>query len=163
MTCMGPSVSPKRFHMIFTAMMLLFAAGGAMAEPIRYTGFVITDGQLGNWKFHNARVVLTFDSDTKNVQMLDESCVGTKAAFNATGVAKVTIIDHERIATARFDPNQIFVSFDQEYGGVGFGSFAPGAPFVAASCSNPESLQPGYPLALHHGTMDFAPGTIWIG
>jgi hypothetical protein len=43
-------------------------ASAALAEPIKYTAFTITDGQLGSWAFHNARVILTFVSDTNNVQ-----------------------------------------------------------------------------------------------
>jgi len=48
----------------------LLAVCAAMAEPVTYTGFTITDGKLGNWAFHNARVYLTFKSDTKNVQFM---------------------------------------------------------------------------------------------
>ncbi len=144
---------------VITAITMLLASSFALGQPMTYTGFVITDGQLGAWQFHNARVMLTFESDTKYAQTLDDACVGTTAVFNSTGVARVTIVDHERVVTAKLDPRQIFVSFDQEYGGVGFGSFAPGPPFVAASCSNPAALQPGYPLALHHGTMDNAGNT----
>ena len=42
-------------------------ASTVSAGPIKYTGFTITDGQLGSWAFHNARVILTFVSDTKYV------------------------------------------------------------------------------------------------
>ena len=35
-----------------------------------YTGFTITDGQLGNWQFHNARVYLTFKGDTNNARFI---------------------------------------------------------------------------------------------
>jgi hypothetical protein len=146
-----PSLSAS-LPFVFTAIAMLLASSSALGEPIKYTGFTITDGQLGTWKFHNARLVLTFESDTNNVQMLAKTCVGTNAAFNSTGVARVTIVDHEKVVTARLNPNQIFVSFDQDEGGVGFGSFGPG--YTAPSCTDPTSLQPAYPLGLHHGTMD---------
>jgi hypothetical protein len=150
----------KRFTRTFRPTLRLFVLAAtaifltsslALGQPITYTGFIITDGQLGNWSFHNARVILTFESDTNYVQQLDPAC-GTSAAFNSTGVARITIVDHERVVRAKFDPHQIFVSFDQTFGGVGFGSFGPG--FTAPDCSNPASLQPAYPLGLHHGTMD---------
>jgi len=152
----GGFLSSVRLPFAFTAITMILASSFALGEPIRYTGFTVMDGQLGTWKFHNARVILTFDSDTKYVETLGTACIGVNAAFNSTGVARVTIADHEKIVTAKFDPNQIFVSFDQDNGGIGFGSFAPGPPFVAASCSNPGSLIPSYPLGLHHGTMDYA-------
>ena len=81
------------------------------------------------------------------MQTLTQACVGTDAAFNSTGAARVTIIDHEKVVTARLAPNQLFVSFDQDFGGVGIGSFNPGPPFVPATCSNAASLQPASPLA----------------
>lgn len=145
--------SNVRLFVLATIAPLLMMSALALAQPITYTGFVITDGQLGNWNFYNARVILTFESDTNYVQILPP-CVGTTAAFNSTGVARITIIDHEQVVHAKFDQNQIFVSFDQRFGGVGFGSFGPG--FTAPDCLHPESLQPAYPLGLHHGTMDDA-------
>jgi hypothetical protein len=146
-------------QLLFTAIAIFLAAPLALAQSttsITYTGFTITDGQLGAWQFHNARVILTIQSDTNSVQTLTQACVGTDAAFNSAGSARVTIIDHEKVVHARLAPNQLFVSFDQDYGGVGIGSFAPGPPFVPATCANAASLQPAYPLGLHHGTMDAA-------
>ena len=55
---------------IIVAGISLVVVCAAMAEPVTYTGFTITDGKLGNWSFHNARVYLTFKSDTKNVQFM---------------------------------------------------------------------------------------------
>jgi hypothetical protein len=143
--------------LVLTVITVLVTACFGFGEPITYTGFIITDGQLGSWQFHNARVVLTFKSDTEFIQAIDPSCVmGQHVVYNPTGVATITIADHERVVTARFDRNQIFVSFDQDAGGVGFGSFAPGPPFVNATCANAAGLTPTYPLGLHHGTMDDA-------
>jgi len=152
-SCSSHSASRQ---LCLTAIAIFLAASFAFAGSITYTGFTITDGQLGAWTFHNARVILTFGSDPNYVQTLTQACVGTDAAFNSTGAARVTIIDHEKVVTARLAPNQLFVSFDQDFGGVGIGSFNPGPPFVPATCSNAASLQPAYPLGLHHGTMDSA-------
>jgi hypothetical protein len=41
-----------------------------LAKPVTYTGFTITDGKLGSWSFHNARVYLTFQGDTNNVHLI---------------------------------------------------------------------------------------------
>lgn len=55
---------------IIVAGISLVAVCAALAEPVTYTGFTITDGKLGNWSFHNARVYLMFKSDTTNVQFM---------------------------------------------------------------------------------------------
>ena len=63
----------------------------ASAAPVTYTGFTITDGKLGPWEFHNARVYLTFQSDTRNVQFVQypdivDPTKGTLDAYiNSTG------------------------------------------------------------------------------
>jgi hypothetical protein len=136
----------------------LMCSFGLGQQPITYTGFMITDGQLGSWQFHNARIVLTFRSNTSFVQKINPACVmGQNVVYNPTGVATITIADHERVVTARLARHQIFVSFDQDAGGVGFGSYAPGGVFVNdATCANAAGLTPTYPLGLHHGTMDNA-------
>jgi hypothetical protein len=146
--------------LVIAVITVLVTACFGFGEPITYTGFMITDGQLGSWQFHNARVVLTFKSDTQFIQTIDPACLpnGQNVVYNPNGVATVTIVDHERVVTARFERNQIFVSFDVDAGGVGFGSFAPGPRFVNATCANVDGLTPTYPLGLHHGTTDFTPG-----
>jgi hypothetical protein len=59
--------------------------------------------------------------------------------YNPTGAASVTIADHERVVTAKFAPNQIFASFDQDAGAIGIGSFS-GPPFIPSTCGNADSL-----------------------
>ncbi len=51
----------------FVVVTLLFVST-ALAAPVTYTGLTITDGQLGSWSFTNARVYLTFQTDTSFVQ-----------------------------------------------------------------------------------------------
>jgi hypothetical protein len=142
-------------------MTVLLLASAASAAPVTYTGFTITDGQIGNWVFHNARVYLTFQSDTNNVQSttFPDPFGGTvDIVFNPTGTAAVTIISGSKSVHATFAPNQIFVSLDLgntgdiHVGGrgVGFGSFTS------------YGVEPAYPLGIEDGTIDWgdilAPG-----
>jgi hypothetical protein len=136
------------------AVAVLFLSSAANAEPVTYTGFTITDGQLGSWKFHNARVYLTFQGDTNNVQFIQppDPFGGTIDAWvNQTGKASVTIISGGRAVHATFAPNQIFISLDlgntgnTHVGGrgVGFGSFTS------------YGIEPAYPLGIEDGTLDW--------
>ena len=128
---------------------LAFASGlvaSAAAVPITYTGFTITDGKIGTHTFHNARVILTFVSDTTYVQQT--TILGQSIAYNPTGTAKIVIVGDHLNVQATIAPNQIFVSFDKSNGGVGFGSFAPDG-----------SLDPAYPFAVD-GWMVQGPLTI---
>ena len=148
--------SLSRRSLVFTVLTILVTAGFGFGQAaITYTGFLITDGQLGTWQFHNARVVLTFQSNTRFIQTVNPTCVQSQnVVYNPVGLATVTIADHDQVVTARFARNQIFVSFDQDAGGVGFGSNAPGGVFDNATCANAAGFTPIYPLALHHGTSD---------
>ena len=124
----------------------------APAEPITYTGFTITDGRLGLWKFHNARVYLTFQSDTSNVQPMQVPGDGGPIDLyvNQSGKALVVIISDGKVVKANFAPNQIFVSVDLGHTndtphlggrGVGFGSFTA------------TGMEPTYPLGINEGTL----------
>jgi hypothetical protein len=130
-----------------SVVMALLLASPALAGPITYSGFTITDGKLGSWQFHNARVFLTFESDTNNVQTLNVPIPNTTQtvtiAYNPTGVARITIVGEDRTVHATFKKGQIFASYDLSNGGVGFGSFAPDGSF-----------QPAYPLGVAGGTVD---------
>jgi hypothetical protein len=133
----------------------------AQAAPVTYTAFTITDGQLGRWHFHNARVILRFDSDTNNVQFLqipdpvDPTNPLADIAINTVGTASVTIATAQRRVHATFAPNQIFVSIDRGSldgsvlvggRGVGFGSF---------SATAPGGLEVSYPFGIEDGTIDW--------
>lgn len=113
----------------------LLLVSSALAVPITYTGFTITGGKIGTHVFHNARVILTFVSDTSNVQLT--TLLGTSVAYNPTGTTRITIVGDKLNIQATFAPKQIFVSLDRTNGGVGFGSFAADG-----------SLQPVYPLGV---------------
>ena len=129
-------------------------ASTAYAAPVTYTGVTITNGRLGSWTFHNARVYLTLQTDASYVQQTQISgvnlaylgpfppqqlCTGTPAPI---GTARVTIVSGERKVQATFAPNQLFVSLDQNNGGVGFGSCDPNGGF-----------EPAYPLGVAGGTI----------
>ena len=59
------------YTVVLVAIAMFLTSSIAQGQPITYTGFVITDGQLGAWQFHNARVIFTFQSDTRYVQVLN--------------------------------------------------------------------------------------------
>ncbi len=136
----------------FLGILFFLSTIAVSAEPITYTGFTITDGSLGAWKFHNARVYLTFQSDTRNVQFMQAPGDGgtIDIYINQTGKASVTIISEGKLVTATFAPNQIFVSVDLGHSndlphlggrGVGFGSVTP------------TGIEPTYPLGINEGTL----------
>jgi hypothetical protein len=136
-----------------SAVLLASAAGAA---PVTYSGFTITDGQLGTWAFHNARVYLTFHGDTNNVQFIQPpdpfNPGGSIDAYvNTVGTASVTIISGRKRVHATFAPNQILISLDlgntgdPHVGGrgVGFSSFTS------------TGIEPAYPLGIEDGTIDW--------
>jgi hypothetical protein len=132
------------------------------AVPVTYTGVTITDGQLGRWQFHNARVILRFDGDTNNVQFMqvpdpnDPTNPLADIAINMMGTASVTVVTGRRSVHATFAANQIFVSLDRgsiipgvtNFGGrgAGFGYFSP---------SSPGGVEVAYPLGVEDGTIDW--------
>jgi hypothetical protein len=108
---------------VLSAFIACFAASAAHADPVTYIGFTITDGKIGSWQFHNARVLLTFQSDTSNVQFVqppdfcptatDPNPPTSDVYFNGIGDASVTVSTEGKVVHAKLKPNQIFVSADQ--------------------------------------------------
>jgi hypothetical protein len=142
------------FAVIFS---LMVSAG--MAKPVTYTGFTITDGKLGSWAFHNARVYLTFRGNTNNVQLIhpyidpNNPGIGTVDVWvNLTGKASVTIISGEKAVSAKFADNEISVSLD-----LGDTGFLPpgGARGVGFSSVTAAGFEPAYPLGIEDGTIDW--------
>lgn len=142
--------------------MVLFAAipfvlsALASGVPITYTALTITDGSLGSWTFHNARVYISFETDTSNVQVVQiggvnvvyvgpfpaqQLCTGPATSI---GAARVTIVSGETRVHATFAPNQLFVSLDRDNGGVGIGS------------CGPNGFESAYPFGISDGTIDAA-------
>ena len=96
----------------------VLSASPASAEPVTFTGFTISDGNLGTWAFHTARVYLTLQSDTTDVRFVQYPDVvdptqGTIDAYiNTIGTASVTIVTEGMVEHATFNAGQIFVSLD---------------------------------------------------
>ncbi|HMK71705.1 MAG TPA: hypothetical protein VK454_00115 [Myxococcaceae bacterium] len=142
------------------AVVAVLWAAAVGAAPVTYTGFTIADGQLGSWSFHNARVYLTFQGDTKDVQFIQPLIDPTNPSFGTvdawalqTGVASVTIFSGGKRVHATFAPNQILVTSDlgdtsdtPHFGarGMGFSSISPTG-----------ALEPAYPLGIEDGTVDW--------
>jgi len=141
---------------------------GASAEEITYRGFMVADGKIGDWQFHNARVYLTFKGDTANIQTMlfpfntsNPVDGAAQVDINSGGTATVTIMTPLKTVYAVFKPGQIFVSLDHGdifsatplplaafngARGVGFGTF---------HASSPGGIEPGYPMAIEDGTVDW--------
>jgi len=137
----------------------------AAASPVTYTGVTITDGTIGNWTFHNARVVLRFDGDTNDVQLVQfpdplDSTTTAQVVIISKGTASITVSTMRRSVRATFAPGQIFVSLDQGDPnnppllggrGVGFGMF---------SATAPGGVEPAYPLGVEDGTIDWGDAAV---
>jgi len=100
---------------------------------VKYTGFVVTDVSLAGVRYHNALVTLTFIGLESAVFPFSKT-VGqyTGSGWEITqGAASVQIVNGAQVIDANFTAGQIFVSFDQDNGGFGFGSLIGGQPEVA--------------------------------
>jgi hypothetical protein len=117
----------------------------AVAAPVVYTGFVVTDVSLGGHFYHNAAVTFTFTADTSDITPFN---VTAKDGFSGSGSlidkgrATVLIETPNASVRATFEPKQILVSLDSENGGVGFSAYI-----------GPNGLEPAYPLGLDAGTV----------
>jgi hypothetical protein len=158
--CKNVWIKALRFA-LHCALITLLLATAVIAATITYTGFTITDGQLGSWHFHNARVFLTFVSDTMYVHtaVISNPQGDVSIEYNQTGIASITIVGDGKSVTATFDPNQIFISYDLTNGGVGFGSCL---PTCSVPLPNSPNLQPAYPFGVSAGTVD-GPNAIGLG
>jgi hypothetical protein len=124
-TCSCKILRIAVFRNLVTCLLVTFLLSSVvLAAPVTYTGFTITNGQLGSWKFHNARVYLTLHSDTRYVQQTQifgvsvaylgpfppqQLCTGTATPI---GTARVVIVTGEKRVEATFAPDQLFVSLD---------------------------------------------------
>ena len=116
----------------------------AVASPVVYTAFVVTDVSLGGQFYHNAGVTFTFTADTRNITPFDVTAPdgGSGSGFLVDkGRATVSIEIPGSSVRATFLPKQVFVALDIENGGVGFSAYI-----------GPNGLEPAYPLGLNAGT-----------
>ena len=137
------------------SILALLGASSVRAEPVTYTGFTITDGQLGSWKFHNARVYVTVRGDTNDVQFMQfpDGFGGFADTYvNMGGTASVTIVADGREVHATFAPGQIIVASD-----LGSSDSPPhvGGRGIGFSSLTSYGLEPAYPLGIEDGTLDW--------
>jgi hypothetical protein len=150
-------------RVVLCAVIFSLMVSAAVAKPVTYTGFTITDGKLGSWSFHNARVYLTFRGDTNNVHLITppppqpDSGGTADILINENGKASVTIISGEKVVSATFAKNQILVSLDQGTTPDASNGFAPhvGARGVGFSSVTAAGFAPAYPLGIEDGTIDW--------
>src|SRR5262249_16405306 len=137
----------------------------AAAAPVTYTGFTITDGQIGNWTFHNARVVLRFDGDTNDVQLVqfpDPLDPTTTAQVAITGTGTDSVPTHQSIGFGSYAGGRGYpFSLTQNHDNPGLvensalealgdpaangdtGNYTPGVPGLATDLTNPTVLSAG--------------------
>jgi hypothetical protein len=144
------------FVQFFLTMILVFALGRTVsAEPMVYTGLVVTDVRVGMTLMHNASLKITFEGDTNDIvsavfpgtqtQIPSRECLGTGYFFYLVkGDARMEIEFQGRTHTATLQPGQVFVALDACNGGIGFGSVV-----------GPGGLEPAYPFALTLGTAEY--------
>jgi hypothetical protein len=145
---MPNSYHPFRHIHIFALTLLTVSAAVsaiAVAAPVVYTAFVVTDVSLGGQFYHNAEVTFTFSADTRDIKSFNVTApdgVTGSGLLVDKGRASVRIQTPDRSVRATFTPGQILVSLDLANGGVGFSSYI-----------GPNGLEPAYPLGLDSGTV----------
>lgn len=117
----------------------------AVAGPVVYSAFVVTDVSLGSRYYHNAAVTFTFTADTRNIIAFNVTAPNGNSGSGYLvdkGRATVRIETPGSSVRATFAPKQVFVSLDIENQGVGFSAYI-----------GPNGLEPAYPLGLDAGTV----------
>jgi hypothetical protein len=147
-------VNRSTMSLVLAATFCASSTCGALAEKITYTFFAeggnIT-GALGSTQITSGdSFILTFVSDTANVQSFNYTPGDVVGWVNGVGTASITLVnpDSVPIETATFDPSDgIFISVDNVNGGVGFGS-----NYVSPTDSSfqdfPPLFNPVYPFGV---------------
>ena len=131
-------------QILTSALMVGFAGASAVAAPVVYTAFVVTDVSLGGQFYHNAAVTFTFTAYTRDIKSFSVTApdgISGSGFLVDKGPATVRIETPSGSVRATFAPKQILVSLDSANGGVGFSSYI-----------GPNGLEPAYPLGLDAGT-----------
>ncbi|MCP3720809.1 hypothetical protein [Paraburkholderia sp. CNPSo 3281] len=106
----------------------------ALAEPVTYTLYAVTDGKIGSQAFSQAKIEIDFKSDTRDVVIDTEA--GAIVYRNYRGEATVTLFHDAKKLVAHILPGQIYVRYDTTNGVVGFGSFAVGPTYpISLACN----------------------------
>ena len=142
------------FTQLITLTVLFFTvtfATTAMAIPVTYTQNIFSStGTLGDINFSGQRIRFSFTGDTDNIfaYNVDGPTRNSAGFVNQLGTTTITLYDTDfvtEMATASF-LDDIFVSVDNTFGGIGFGSYFNNAyeplyPYALfASGSNPDLL-----------------------
>jgi hypothetical protein len=147
-------------HLLLTGAVLAWSACGALAEPITYK-FVVQGPGAGPVPGYTGTldgqtigggddvITFTFTGDTSNVQPF--AVPGAHGFVNAIGTGSFSILDldtMELVAKGTFLPGDgIFVSVDNQNGGIGFGSL-----FNPLGGANPFPGDAAYPLGIEFST-----------
>jgi hypothetical protein len=146
--------SPVRIlgHLLLLAATGLAAAAPALASPMKYSATLVTDIKVGEHRYHNAAVTITFVGDTNDIsaavdtqgnQITSTLCTpATGWFFSLTkGSASFSVRSGEHTRFGHFEPGQLFVALDACNGGIGFGSY-----------TGPTGMEVAYPVAYALGT-----------
>lgn len=119
-------------------------SAAAVAGPVVYTAFVVTDVSLDGQFYHNAAVTFTFVADTRSITPFKVTAPdgGSGSGFLVDkGRATVRIDTPGSSVRATFAPKQVLVALDTENGGVGFSAYI-----------GPNGIEAAYPLGVNAGT-----------
>ena len=101
-------------------------------------------------------VSITFIADTSTVTPF--SVTGASGFENLIGSGSVAVSDGFRTVRANFLPGQIFVSVDQQNGGVGFGSaYGPTYPLATYGAVSGPPTEPTYDLKSNYSVVGWGP------
>lgn len=119
--------------------LVLAICGDVSAAPVVYTAYAATDGQLGALKFEDARVVITFQGDTRDVKMNTSGGVSEYRIDKGNATIAVTV--QGTTTVAQINSGQIYVHYDVQSGVVGFGSETMSNPYypLTLACYHPYS------------------------
>lgn len=137
--------------LLLAALSVAFAVP-ALASPMKYSATLVTDIKVGERRYHNAAVTITFVGDTNDIaavvdkqgnQITSTFCSpGTGWFFWLTkGSASFSVQSQGRILQGHFESGQLFVALDACNGGIGFGSY-----------TGPTGMEVAYPVAYALGT-----------
>lgn len=112
------------------------------ATPITYDFYLVTSGSLGGWAFDNALVHFRTQSDTSQAVFYPSLGGQVNIWLNTYGTTTVTVMSQGKTAHAQFT-DSLFVSLDQNGGGVGLGSYDAAGNF-----------NPTYPVGIQDGIPD---------
>ncbi len=141
----------KTFLILAVTTFLTLLASQSHAVPVTYTENVFsTSGALGDLKFSGQRVQFTFNGDTDNIfnYTVDGPTRSSTGYINHQGTTAVTLYDTDfvTVLVSAIFLDAVFVSVDNTFGGIGFGSelnhaYEPLYPYsLFAPSSNPDSL-----------------------